>query len=124
MSDNNISQREYRNEIESSANIILDEAIERDEWPLHSDRFEEELNRDVERTADNHKWQMYPCYALDVLERAKNEPEEWQIYVDPERENNHRHVLCAMAYACFLTDLREATMEELERRREETPVPA
>ena len=119
-----MNQDEYDAEIKSSAENIIDELIEHGDYPIGSVKFENGAIESADTTADYHQWTTYSGYAMDILEYAENDPEEWHIYVDPERENNHHHVLETMAYAAFKLDLHHATFEELRSRREEYAIKA
>lgn len=117
MSDNDITRQEYREEIRSTAETVIEETEEYHECSIYSDRFEDKLVDEINTTADWHQWVSYYGYALDVLSVADSDPEEWWIYVK-EDEKNHMAIIREMARACFRQDLYEETMELLNERRE------
>jgi hypothetical protein len=92
--DDNITYREYQNEIESLADTVEDENQEREDV---------ELGQLVFETIDGHQWIIYHGYPLQVLQHT--DPEEWKHYVGDD--SDHREVLQAMAYSAMRKDLWE-----------------
>ncbi|TQQ81878.1 hypothetical protein [Halonotius roseus] len=124
MNDHHLTATEYRAEIESSAECAVDEIADYTDIDIGSDEFERQCIQEGELTADCHQWSIYAGYSTDILRHAKNDPEEWQCFVDPEMETDHRHVLKTMAYCAFRMDLYEAVVDEVEARREQSMVVA
>lgn len=104
----NFTETEYKHEVEATAENILN-AIE--EYPEdYADDPWQAIHEDV----DNHEWIINSHYHLDVLQHSEAGPQEWQTYLSPDDEDNHRKVLEAMAYTAFRQDVSEAVMEELD----------
>jgi len=97
MSDNDISYRDYRNEVERTAEIILDKFEEYDDD--YSD-----ISEVIFEQVDSHQWIIYHSYNLDVLRHSDEGPQEWSIYVEDD-ETNPWKVLNAMAYTAFRADV-------------------
>jgi len=98
MNDNDISYRDYRNEVEQTAEIILDQFEEYDDD--YSD-----ISEVIFENVDSHQWMIYDSYSLDVLRHSDEGPQEWSAYVE-EGETDHWRVLNAMAFTAFRADVR------------------
>jgi hypothetical protein len=109
MSDNNISELEYREEVKSTAENIVD-AIE--EYP---EDYADDPWKAIHEDVDFHEWMLNHCYFLDVLKHAESPPEEWNVYVADD-EDNHWEVLSAMAYTCFRQDVAHEVFDLAEER--------
>lgn len=108
MSDNDITEQEYRAEVKSTAENIVDGW---EEYPEDYGDIHEVIWEDV----DNHSWVINNWYLLDVLQHAEREPEEWQIYVE-DGESDHYAVLRAMAYSAFQADVTQEVHDLAEER--------
>ena len=99
MSDNNdVSELEYREEVKSTAENIVN-AIE--EYP---EDYADDPWSAIHENVDSHEWIIYTAYHLDILQHSESGPEEWSVYVE-DSENDHRKVLEAMAYTAFRADV-------------------
>lgn len=107
MSD--ITKSEYDEEVESTAETIVD-AIE--EYP---EDYGDDPWKCIHEDVGGHEWVIYTSYHLDILEHAEAEPEEWQAYVE-DGETNHRKVLEAMAYTSFRQDVAHEVFDLAEER--------
>lgn len=110
-----ITYRQYRDEVRSYAGSILDEVEAHADAPLDSHRFDDELSEFVLESVDGHSWVLYYGYNLAILQHADNEPEEWMTYVDPD-ETFYRRVLNAMAYTAFRADVFDEVNRQLSQR--------
>lgn len=109
MTDNDISEKEYDTEVESTAENIVN-AIE--EYP--EDYFDD-VWRAIHEDVDNHEWIINNWYLLDVLKHSENGPEEWQVYVE-DGEDDHWTVLRAMAYTSLRQDVANEVFDLAEER--------
>jgi hypothetical protein len=103
------SELEYRNEVESTAETILD----------HIEEYPEDYGDDpwkaIHETVDWHEYvQKYHLF-LPVLQHAESNPEEWNVYVK-DGETNHWKVLEAMAYTAFRADVANRVFDLAEER--------
>lgn len=101
-----INLTEYRDEVESTAQTILDKLEDYpedydDEWEV------------IHETVDFHGYVTKNHLFLPVIQFASNDPEEWKTYVK-DSEENHWKVLGAMAYTAFRADV----YDEIENIRE------
>lgn len=103
---NDITYREYRNEIESIAENVLD--IEEQYPDDYSD-----ISEIIWEEVDSHQWVIYNSYNLDVLKHADNEPEEWKHLVSDD--DDWRKVLSVMAYKAMENDV----WEEVNRQKDD-----
>jgi aminoglycoside phosphotransferase family enzyme len=95
MNDNDISYRDYRNQIEQTAEIIVDQFEE----------YDDDYSEVIFENVDSHQWMIYDSYSLDVLRHTDEGPQEWSAYVE-EGETDHWRVLNAMAFTAFRADVR------------------
>ena len=98
MTDNDISYREYRNEVEQTAEIILNQFEEYDDY--------DDISEVIFENTEGHQWVIYHHYNLDVLRHSDEGPQEWSAYVE-EGETDHWRVLNAMAFTAFRADVME-----------------
>jgi hypothetical protein len=97
MNDNDISYRDYRNEVEQTAEIILDKFEENDDYS--------DISEVIFESVDTHQWMIYDSYSLDVLRHSDEGPQEWSAFVEDD-ETDHLKVLNAMAFTAFRADVR------------------
>ena len=99
-----ITQQEYKNEVEATAETVIDIYNEyKEDYALIHEVIHEEI--------DNHQWIIYNAYHLDILKYADNEPEGWYIYVSDENMSDYRNVLQAMAYVSLQLDVTDKVSE-------------
>lgn len=122
MSDDDMTTAAYRAEITSTAETIIEEVHTHGGGAFGTDEFEETLTEVIWETADSHQWIIYSGYHLDILQHSESDPDDWLDYVDPDRENDHRHVLQAMAFTAFYRDLSHETFRRYQDMTEgDTP---
>lgn len=109
MSDNDITEQEYRAEVKSLAENIVN-AIE--EYP---EDYADDPWMAIHEDVDNHSWIINNWHLLDVLKHAESGPEEWQVYVADD-EDNHYEVLRSMAYTSFRADVSHEVFDLAEER--------
>lgn len=106
MSDNDITELEYKAEVTSTAENIVN-AIE--EYP---EDYADDPWMAIHEDVDPHEWVINNWAYLDVLKHSESGPEEWQVYVK-DGEDNHYEVLRAMAYTAFRADVSGEVFDQL-----------
>lgn len=91
----NISYRDYRNGVEQTAEITIDQFEEYDY---------SEISEIIFENVESHQWVIHYRYNLDVLRHSDEGPQEWWVFVEDE-ETDYLKVLQAMAYAAFRADV-------------------
>jgi len=94
MSDNSISFREYREEIEFIVDVIEERLADNPDAELSELVFEE---------IDSHQWVIYNGYHTDVL--SHTEPDEWKHFIGDD--SDYREVLQAMTFSAMRKDVWE-----------------
>ena len=95
MTDNDISYADYRDQVQETAEIIIDETDEHDD----------DIHEVIVESTGRHQWIIYYGYNLDVLRHSDEGPQEWSIHVEDD-ETDHLEILNAMAYTAFRADVR------------------
>lgn len=114
MSDD-ITQRDYWNEVNDVAKDIVDEA-----WTEHGDdedRRREAMTERTWETVDGHQWIIYTHYNPQVLEHASNPDAYAENYGEMPTGEGYGGLMAKLAYAAFEEDVNNKVYE-LDRERE------
>lgn len=103
MSERNLTLDEYRNSVE----IMAEEAI------IAEEEYDQAIQDAVFQEVDSAHCIIYYSYNTDVLDHAKNEPEEWNIHVT--EDSSWKEVIQAMAFSALRMDV----YEEVQRQKGE-----
>jgi len=96
MTDEDMSYADYRDQVQETAEITLDQFEEYDDYS--------DITEVIFENTEGHQWVIYHRYNLDVLRHSDEGPREWWVFVEDE-ETDHWRVLNAMAFAAFRADV-------------------
>ena len=122
---------EYYNEVRETAQNIIDEALESQDWfdlRYGKDPYEAaiEVIQDwaLPQAIDGHQWIIYTGYHLDILNNSGNDEAYTEIYSDEDigqiiRENGAAHFDMIRAFWAFNYDVQEVIFDMLQDEIEE-----